>query len=184
MRVAVYFSLLWCVGINLGEPPGACRILLCVQTCSWASWLYLYVKAQAVVYFFLCVILAGSQVEGKNVQLTPDQPQVEINVGLNATLVWRYKVKANADYTVLWGIRDKNSDNIRQPDGVFFEQIENGAPQLRPVPPEYAGRVFITDQASLVIVNARLSDEGQYICEVATLFTTVKKSIHLRVVGR
>ena len=133
--------------------------------------------------FVLCDSLSAGQVHGKSVELTPDKSLVEVNVGTNATLIWRYTVKRNVNYGILWGIREQNSDNIR-PDGVLFSQDKDEKAQLRSVPAAYAGRVFITDQASLVITDVRLSDEGRYICEISTTFLTVKKTIQLRIVGR
>lgn len=124
--------------------------------------------------------LSGSQARDLDLNLATDQQEVEINVGLNATLVWRYSVKDGfaLPYEILWGTSDDGS-NLKE---ILFTQDKNGKPQITSIPPEYVGRVQIVDQASLVITNTKLTDEGWYTCELRSLFLTVKKSIKLRVI--
>ena len=83
---------------------------------------------------------------------------------------------------MVWGISDGND---LKSNGILFSQDSHEKrPRMSSVPTAYAGRVHIVDQASLVITNARLSDEGFYTCEIRLLFTTLRKTIELRVVGR
>ena len=107
--------------------------------------------------------------------LTPASP-VQAQQGANATLYWDYTSNRPLTFAQ-WGTTDSES----KLQTIIAKQRENGEVEYSL---NYRGRATIQGRASLILINVKESDSGQYGCHLTFDSVTIINSTSLIVSGK
>lgn len=108
--------------------------------------------------------------------------QMEVNVGKTVSLIWTYNTVGVTYEVIVWGKGDSEAVNFEYK--YFGKKPNQGSPsKVSDLDAGIASRVKIVGRSSLVISDAKLSDEGYYMCEITTNNVRVKSNIYLKVYG-
>ncbi|XP_032243017.2 tyrosine-protein phosphatase Lar isoform X2 [Nematostella vectensis] len=150
------------------------------RTCG-LPWLLVWTLSQVVIWHGFPPALGREDDGNPYVWADGKIDTVQANVGQTVSLVWRYDMKGQDYDSLLWGKADEKNNF----QSIFFIKTPAEAmPVLqKSVPPSFLGRIRIKDRATLEITNVQLSDEGNYVCELRTLFMMIKAKINLIVIA-
>lgn len=107
--------------------------------------------------------------------LTPASP-VQAQQGANATLYWDYTSNRPLSFAQ-WGTTDSES----KLQTIIAQQRENGEVEYSL---NYRERATIQGRASLILINVKESDSGQYGCHLTFDGVTIINSTSLIVSGK
>ena len=107
--------------------------------------------------------------------LTPANP-VQALQGANATLYWDFTSNRPLTFAQ-WGTTDSES----KLQTIIAQQKENGEVEYHS---NYRGRATIQGRASLILINVKESDSGQYGCHLTFDGVTIINSTSLIVSGK
>lgn len=116
---------------------------------------------------------------------TPDDPTYVLK-GQNATLVWEYHVddKEKELRGIFWSVIHKVTG---RPITMLVETKSGDRTEDGDIPLAYKGRVFIKEQATLVIENVTLDDSTTFSCtldpELGSGLIKAEKLVQLIVTG-
>lgn len=108
--------------------------------------------------------------------LTPASP-VQAQQGANATLYWDYTSNRPLTFAQ-WGTTDSES----KLQTIIAQQKGNGEVEYLSL--NYRGRATIQGRASLILINVKESDSGQYGCHLTFDSVTIINSTSLIVSGK
>ena len=105
-------------------------------------------------------------------------PQLDTAVGSNVTLRWDFEESINESFIFLLVTRF-HGQNLAN-DTILAQRVGNQTIVL----PEYEGRVFLKEKATLVLYNVTWSDEMTYCCNVYCTDVAESDCIELTVQGK
>ena len=123
-------------------------------------------------------------------EVPPAYKNVYVQEGRDAKLAWTYSVtnrnELNLYRAVTWStFIPQLTSELANTKGLIVESRDRTKHNLSTIPPYLAGRISIENPATLVINNAKTTDENFYQCELTTTsFSVLSSLIRLTVISK